>query len=343
MELISIIVPIYNAENYLEGCIMSILMQSYENIEVILIDDGSTDESLKICKINCLRDDRIRVLEQKNSGVSSARNAGINDAKGEWISFIDADDYIEQNYIQELINVVLPDTDIVISGVREIHRNKVNICAHNIVGEKVYLTNDNKDELVASIFSNYGKSFNGINFQILGYVCGKLYRRKCIGDIRFELEIQIREDTIFNISVISKAKSVLITNYSSYNYVINANSATNTYRPNFTDEVVKHNKICRVLWIENKLPLNLYYIGVLYSYMMWLKLYVMHPNYTLKAREKKNIIRLSFAENVWKEAFYNVNKMELTVPYRVLKYFFKRKFVLGIVLLFKISRLIKER
>ena len=105
-KIISIIVPIYNSEKYLERCINSILNQTYTNFELILINDGSKDSSLKICRKYASKDNRIVVIDKENEGVSIARNMGIQRAKGELISFVDADDYIEKTFLEDMLNVM---------------------------------------------------------------------------------------------------------------------------------------------------------------------------------------------------------------------------------------------
>ena len=106
-NLISIIVPIYNSENYIKKCLDSILAQTYSNLEVILIDDGSTDNSYNICKDYQKKDNRIVLLQQKNAGVSRARNHGLEVAKGEYIGFVDSDDYIEPEMYEILLNSII--------------------------------------------------------------------------------------------------------------------------------------------------------------------------------------------------------------------------------------------
>ena len=103
---VSIIIPIYNCEKYLKECIESILMQTLKKIEVILIDDGSTDNSLKICKLFQSKDPRIKVIHQENVGVSKARENGLKIATGKYISFIDADDYIKEDFLEKLYNEI---------------------------------------------------------------------------------------------------------------------------------------------------------------------------------------------------------------------------------------------
>ena len=103
--LISVIIPVYNVEEYLDRCLESATLQTYKNIEIILIDDGSTDNSGKMCDEWAEKDRRIRVIHQKNGGLSNARNKGIEEAKGEFISFIDSDDWIEANMLTDFISI----------------------------------------------------------------------------------------------------------------------------------------------------------------------------------------------------------------------------------------------
>lgn len=116
--VISVIVPVYNVEKYLRQCIDSILKQSFQNFELLLIDDGSPDESGKICDEYAAKDGRVRVFHKENGGVSSARNVGLDNARGEWIAFVDSDDYVTQDYLFDLYNSLKGnDIDLVIQNV----------------------------------------------------------------------------------------------------------------------------------------------------------------------------------------------------------------------------------
>lgn len=118
-DLISVIVPVYNVQAYLTNCINSILNQSYKNIEIILVDDGSTDESSSICDSYVKKDNRIKVIHKENGGLSDARNIGIKSAKGKYITFVDSDDYLDENYVKALyILITKNNSDIACSGMK---------------------------------------------------------------------------------------------------------------------------------------------------------------------------------------------------------------------------------
>ena len=120
-KLISIIVPIYKVENYLIRCIESIVCQTYENIEIILVDDGSPDKCPMICDEWAKKDERIKVIHKKNGGLSDARNAGIVIAQGEFLLFVDSDDYIEKDLCESCMNVMDEDIDIVAFNYRRVY------------------------------------------------------------------------------------------------------------------------------------------------------------------------------------------------------------------------------
>lgn len=105
MDLVSVIIPVYNVENYIDDCVESVLQQTYENIEVLLIDDGSTDQSGEKCKKWAVRDSRIRVVHQDNQGLSGARNTGIKESTGNWITFVDSDDIVAPRYVEVMVQM----------------------------------------------------------------------------------------------------------------------------------------------------------------------------------------------------------------------------------------------
>lgn len=129
--LISVIVPVYNVEKYLDKCVDSIVNQTYKNLEIILVDDGSPDNCPKMCDNWAKKDKRIKVIHKENGGVSSARNVGIDNAKGEYIGFVDSDDWTEKKYIQKLYEVLIQENaDIALCGYNRVtgaNIEKINI------------------------------------------------------------------------------------------------------------------------------------------------------------------------------------------------------------------------
>jgi len=203
-EKVSVIVPVYNTEKYLERCIRSIMNQTYSHLEIICINDGSSDDSLNI--LQCLKkeDKRILIIDQQNKGVGEARNIGIDVSTGDYISFVDSDDVIDENYFEILLKkAVNYNLDIVGS----------NICAISNNG----IVYPFEKQISDSILTNNQTIRDYLNFKISPAVWGKLYRRDLIGETKFP-SININEDFIFEWEVIKKSQRFLKTNNTHYNY-----------------------------------------------------------------------------------------------------------------------------
>jgi len=182
----SIIVPVYNSSKYINRCIDSVIGQKYADIEVVIIDDGSDDDSLAICKDIALKDSRVKVFSQPNSGASLARNRGLDIATGEYVMFVDSDDWIEPEMIERMMSVFQDNPEI------QIVQTRVPGDMKDQVGDQVlYGTQAVKYLLEGSWWGPY---------------C-KLIRRELIGDIRFP-EKTISEDYLFNYQLFRKSKSV---------------------------------------------------------------------------------------------------------------------------------------
>lgn len=193
MLSISVIVPVYNTEKTLRECVDSILCQDYRNFELLLIDDGSKDKSPAICDEYALKDHRVKVYHKPNGGVSSARNYGIDYAQGEWITFIDADDYITQGYL----NVVdKHDEDIIIKGYQKFDKEGVT--------SNMSLT-DSRILLSLKVFLN-----QYITDSLLRCPWAKFYKKSVIGDLRFLTEMKIGEDAWFVFNCLERCKSYAV-------------------------------------------------------------------------------------------------------------------------------------
>lgn len=216
MDKISVIVPIYGVEDYLPKCLESIIHQTYGDLEIILIDDGSQDNCPSICEEYSLKDNRIIVVHKENGGLSSARNAGLDIATGEYVSFVDGDDWLEPRMLESLHNAVVKyKAEIVTCGINRITDSKVIPTCDN-TGSVRQLSKKDYLELITLPEEN-------VRFE----VWNKLFLRSIIGDIRFKVG-QIYEDIFFEREVSKNIKRAIQINESLYNYVENRLGATNS-------------------------------------------------------------------------------------------------------------------
>ena len=207
--LISVVVPIYNVEKYLDRCIKSIINQTYENLEIILVDDGSQDKSGEICDLWKLKDNRIKVIHKKNGVLSDARNTGMDLSTGQYISFIDSDDWINEKFYEILINSMDKyNADIVACAVKKVYMEKTILNNENILSENRTYTFNTENALENLIDENI----------LTQTVWNKLYKRECIKDVIFEFG-KIHEDEFWTYQVIGNAKKVVYIDEELYYYL----------------------------------------------------------------------------------------------------------------------------
>jgi glycosyltransferase involved in cell wall biosynthesis len=239
MVKVSVVIPIYNVEKYLDEGIESIRRQTLEDLEIILVNDGSTDGSLNICREHAARDGRIKVIDKPNSGVSAARNAGIEAANGEYIGFVDPDDWAEPEMFEKMygrareINADVCMCNYVrnLDGKAEPIRLNIN---HDLLTRE-----DIVNEVIAGMISS--PDLNSGAAAIMGSVWRCLFSRDLIDRqrIRFIEGIPFMEDTIFCVQVFSQCSRVAIDEGFYYNYRIIMNSATASYKKYLPDNQKK--------------------------------------------------------------------------------------------------------
>lgn len=225
LEKVSVVVPIYNSEKYIEKCIRSIISQTYINLEILLVNDGSTDSSLKICEKMAEKDERLVVISQKNSGVAAARRTGVRQATGEYIVFIDSDDYVDPEYVYEFAKIMQEVTDIVISGFclnKEKYLNNVEVGKYNI-------------NINCPIISNMIYAEDNVSRGIMTCICGKMFKtsiaKKIIENI--DTRVYYGEDGEFIYKYLLDCKSAYVTDYCGYHYTSNSTSITHTVHEDF--------------------------------------------------------------------------------------------------------------
>lgn len=211
MSKISVIIPIYNCEQYLEKCLNSLINQTLKDIEIILINDGSTDNSLKI--IEKFDDTRIKLINKENGGQSSARNKGLEIANGEYIGFIDSDDWIDSDYYEKLYNTALKyNADIAMTDFIRIGPNKHKIRL-NIKSEKVYKTIEEKIQIANALKE--------------GCIWNKIYKKEILTNLRFN-EGMYFEDGPFTIKALFNSKTLVTVPDTFYYYYQNPKSTVKT-------------------------------------------------------------------------------------------------------------------
>ena len=213
MDLISVIVPVYNIEKYIRRCVESIIGQSYSNLQIILVDDGSDDESGKICDEIAKSDERVEVFHKSNGGASDARNFGLEKAQGEYIAFVDGDDYIESDMYECLYKAIVESaSDMASCGFYE------------VFGDKTYMRCCTEETIVLDKIEAYEALLS--RRSLLGCSnCNKLFSRRVFEGIRYKVGIQ-GEDLELIYRVLGGVQSVVCIDVAKYHYIHRKNSTT---------------------------------------------------------------------------------------------------------------------
>lgn len=229
MNRVSIIVPVYNTRKYLDRCIKSLINQTYNNVEIILVDDGSTDGSSQLCDRYKNIDGRIHVVHQKNIGVSGARNRGIEMARGDYITFCDSDDYYEKDKIEIQLNDLLEKgADVSIIGIQVDYPNGKSRTRFNT--NETYFWKEPNTEYIKFLLNDELFPFSQYALLIRRDICAKVH---------FWEGKRINEDKLFCYEIFKEAKNVSFLSLSKYHYVLQCESATHTeFSEKYFDAVI---------------------------------------------------------------------------------------------------------
>lgn len=231
--LISIIIPVFNKEKYIAECLTSIITQTYTNLEILLIDDGSTDKSGQICDQFSNEDKRIKVIHKANGGVSSARNTGLRLAQGECISFVDADDCVDKEYISKMYEKII-DT-----------KADISFCGYSkLINTNLYEINESLPEYVNvntqdEAFVDFLCRLFTLKNYIFGSCCRILFRKTLAKDIYFNPSIKISEDLLFLVNLMLKAKAITSVNQPLYFYRQVSASVSQSYKRDYLNNQVQ--------------------------------------------------------------------------------------------------------
>lgn len=225
---VSIIIPIYNAETTLHTCLLSVSNQTYNNLEIILVNDGSTDNSLQICYHFARQDERIKVITQTNLGPSAARNKGISHSTGRYIQFVDADDRLTKLMTETLIHQVTNSTDLVLCGYEVVNNKKSQVITPNIRG---IFSLEQFCHYIGQLFAQ----------QLLPSPCNKLYQTNIIkkNKLSFPIHLNFGEDLVFNMNYLKKCNQIAMTNESLYIYNNQPHSLSKQINENYFNEQLR--------------------------------------------------------------------------------------------------------
>ena len=252
--LVTIVVPAYNVERTIENCIKSLLSQTYDKIEIIIVDDGSSDNTYNIIERLAEKDKRIRVIKQRNKGASSARNRGIREATGKFIVFVDADDTIMANMVETLVDKQKKyDVDLVQSAILRISDKK----DRQILSDKIIHQYKNREEIKNNFFEIFENELNS--------PVGKLYRKEIIfeNNILFDERLEVSEDLCFNLHYLEHIESMVFVPELLYRYCLNNSYLTKKYKKNLFDIRKRAIKILDDFLIRNELVRDkVYYLYI---------------------------------------------------------------------------------
>ena len=240
MPEISVIVPVYKVEKYLHRCVDSILPQTFTDFELILVDDGSPDKCGSICDEYAEKDPRVRVIHKPNGGVSSARNAGIDAAQGNWITFVDSDDYVTETYLEDLYE---PEYDLTVIG--HIHYNLLH-CTNEEKHLIPFSTLFINTEVFTEIIESNGKYW-------LLFCWGRLYRKNLIYQyhIQFDENLTVGEDYVFSIQYLSHCTSIILKKNLCYFHIdYGCGTLSKTFDIPFFESLMRSEKIINKVMLD---------------------------------------------------------------------------------------------
>ncbi len=213
--LLSVIVPVYNAEKYLRRCIESILNQTLSDLELILVDDGSPDNSGSICDEYAKKDDRVKVIHKENGGAASARNAGLDLAEGKYIGFCDSDDYVDCDMYETLISLMVKNNLSTIECLANVYDNRGTLVESEKRDKELIIINE--EDSIRNVFLHIGSV----------HMATRITTSEIIKNIRIPEGKRV-EDFYFTIELLTKTKGTAIYNFPFYNYILSDNSVTRT-------------------------------------------------------------------------------------------------------------------
>lgn len=327
--LVSVIIPIYNVAQYLHQCVDSVLTQTYDHLEIILVDDGSPDNCPRICDDYLEKDNRIRVIHKNNGGISDARNAGIKISQGAYLFFLDADDYLAPQCIECLVNAS-------ISGVLAISGYVLDFSDKGYIKEPEQVWGEYKSLI------DYLNDFHKLFATKFNFVWGKLYRTEIIrrNNLKFSTGVSLAEDLIFNLDYYRYCKNGLIAlPYSGYYYRQCGNT---TLSKKFDNKMFEWNELCYTKVRDYLKEFGCFtdtnrkhlYCNIVGNYEYGF--YLIANNTTMSCNEKVSMIRKYISTPIYQESL-SVKRAK-RIDYRIFQYLLRHGMIRLYILMERIKR-----
>lgn len=343
MPKISVIVPIYNGEKFLKECVESIINQTFDNIEVILVDNKSTDRTGEICDIFASKDNRVKVIHRTVHGwISDGRNDGLQIAKGEWVTFVDADDWLNPDHYERIIEKIAnSNIDIFCQGGCICEYPDKSVIKYTGTGDFLYKDKNSIINLAKHIFVPvYNDNPSPIN---MSAPWDKFFRREflMVNKLQFDTEVFFADDSYFNISAFINADIVGGMNYIGYHYRQLSSSVTHNYRPDWPDKIYGYlSKLDKFMKLENineELE-DAKNFTTLRCFLNMLRGYYLHPKNNLHRNKVKNELIEWKNKELYKAAISQRGNKLLTKNLKIFKLILKTNMLFPLELLFWIER-----
>ena len=337
---VSVIIPVYNVEKYLDRCVQSVLNQTLKEIEVILVDDGSPDNCPQLCDEYVKMDNRVKVIHKENQGLGFARNSGMEIATGEYIAFVDSDDWIKVDMYEKLYRIGMKNnSDIVVGGHSDFVNNNPVITKIHPLARKIYKEKKEILEIRKNLFGHAPDDKTIEAFPMSS--CMSLYKKSFINENNLRFYKGISEDTIFNLDAYKDANSITFTEYTDYCYRKEGqNSITQTFS---SDKILKYKqfleKLFEIAYMEENEE-NV--IRVKKTAIDYSRLYVgILENSKLSLKEKKKYIEKFIDEmgHFWRD--YPIKK--LPMQQKIFQILIEKKYYFLVLLLSKVRKLLKKK
>lgn len=306
--LVSIIVPVFNCAKYIKECVDSLIEQSYKNTEIILINDGSTDESEDIIKRYYTDNVNIRYLKKKNLGVSNTRNIGISLAKGDFIAFVDGDDYVSRDFIEVALKRIKEyKLDFVLGGTRRFSGSSYKDYAAQT--DDILIFEDDMFLLMAKVISNGHVADERLDHCFTGGPVCKLIDAKLVKNLSFNEELITGEDTIFNLQLLEQTKRAGVVADIWYYYRTNEDSATNRYNCNIKEHYEKTLSVLKQLYGEKEALSPYLSLRAIQQFHGILILHPLHKESGMQYFEKRRFVETMLNKAPWKSLLVNTQTM----------------------------------